>query len=77
MFQYTFQIPGEVDAEGKPIEWVMMWDYNIGLVRTTPLFKCNNHPKVRISDQIGLLCNTNCVSPDHTWKGIEPEPWLA
>ena len=23
-----------------------MWDYNIGLVRTTHLFKCMNHSKV-------------------------------
>ena len=24
----------------------MIWDYNIGLVRTTPLFKCRNYSKV-------------------------------
>ena len=40
VFQYTFQIPGEEAV------WTMMWDYNIGLVRTTSLFKCNEYPKV-------------------------------
>lgn len=23
-----------------------MWDYNVGLVRMTPFFKCCNYPKV-------------------------------
>jgi hypothetical protein len=26
----------------------MMWDYNIGLVRTTPLFKCSGYSKVSL-----------------------------
>ncbi|KAJ5087289.1 hypothetical protein N7456_010905 [Penicillium angulare] len=39
VFQYTFQIPGEETV------WTVMWDYNIGLVRTTHLFKCNGHSK--------------------------------
>ncbi|KAJ5156834.1 hypothetical protein N7492_009637 [Penicillium capsulatum] len=39
VFQYTFQIPGEDQV------WTVMWDYNIGLVRTTHLFKCMNHTK--------------------------------
>lgn len=40
VFQYTFKIPEEEKV------WTVMWDYNIGLVRTTHLFKCNNFPKV-------------------------------
>lgn len=40
VFQYTFKIPGQ------DREWTVMWDYNIGLVRTTHLFKCNNYSKV-------------------------------
>lgn len=40
VFQYTFRIPGE------DRDWIVMWDYNIGLVRTTHLFKCNNYSKV-------------------------------
>ncbi|PLB34943.1 putative APSES transcription factor Xbp1 [Aspergillus candidus] len=39
VFQYTFKIPGQ----DKP--WTVMWDYNIGLVRTTHLFKCLDYSK--------------------------------
>ncbi|EPS33126.1 hypothetical protein PDE_08088 [Penicillium oxalicum 114-2] len=39
VFQYTFQRNGE----DKP--WTVTWDYNIGLVRMTHLFKCLNHQK--------------------------------
>ncbi|EFW14699.1 hypothetical protein D8B26_000624 [Coccidioides posadasii str. Silveira] len=39
VFQYTFRIPGEDKIH------TVMWDYNVGLVRTTSLFKCNNYPK--------------------------------
>ncbi|KAL2003741.1 hypothetical protein VTN02DRAFT_2506 [Thermoascus thermophilus] len=39
VFQYTFKIPGEEKT------WTVMWDYNIGLVRTTHLFKCNDYSK--------------------------------
>ncbi|KAJ5416252.1 hypothetical protein N7465_004947 [Penicillium sp. CMV-2018d] len=39
VFQYTFQIPGEEK------EWHVMWDYNIGIVRITHLFKCNGYSK--------------------------------
>ncbi|KAL4880535.1 hypothetical protein BJY04DRAFT_71467 [Aspergillus karnatakaensis] len=39
VFQYTFQLPGEER------QWTVMWDYNIGLVRTTHLFKCNDYSK--------------------------------
>ncbi|EEA25286.1 hypothetical protein TMatcc_006490 [Talaromyces marneffei ATCC 18224] len=39
VFQYTFKLPGDEKT------WTMMWDYNIGLVRTTHLFKCLDYPK--------------------------------
>ncbi|KAJ9236315.1 hypothetical protein DTO166G5_4077 [Paecilomyces variotii] len=39
VFQYTFRIPEEEKT------WTVMWDYNIGLVRTTHLFKCNDYSK--------------------------------
>lgn len=48
VFQYTFKIPGEDK------EWTVMWDYNIGLVRTTHLFKCNDYSKVCAALSIGL-----------------------
>ncbi|KAJ5174227.1 uncharacterized protein N7482_000104 [Penicillium canariense] len=40
VFQYTFQRKG-VDVE----PWTITWDYNIGLVRTTHLFKCMGYSK--------------------------------
>jgi hypothetical protein len=40
VFQYTFKVPGDEKT------YCMMWDYNIGLVRTTPLFKCSGYSKV-------------------------------
>ncbi|KAB8234299.1 putative APSES transcription factor Xbp1 [Aspergillus alliaceus] len=39
VFQYTFKIPGEDK------QWTVTWDYNIGLVRTTHLFKCQLYSK--------------------------------
>jgi hypothetical protein len=39
VFQYTFKVPGDEHV------YTMLWDYNIGLVRTTPLFKCTGHSK--------------------------------
>ncbi|KAK5464733.1 hypothetical protein LTS15_001295 [Exophiala xenobiotica] len=39
VFQYQFKIPGD------PTAYTMLWDYNIGLVRTTPLFKCGHYSK--------------------------------
>ncbi|GIJ92322.1 hypothetical protein Asppvi_011303 [Aspergillus pseudoviridinutans] len=39
VFQYTFKLPSDEK------EWIVMWDYNIGLVRTTHLFKCNDYSK--------------------------------
>ncbi|PGH36411.1 hypothetical protein GX50_00747 [[Emmonsia] crescens] len=39
VFQYTFKIPGDEKT------YTVMWDYNIGLVRTTSLFRCNNYSK--------------------------------
>ena len=41
VFQYTFRMPGD------DREYTVMWDYNIGLVRVTPFFKCCKYSKVR------------------------------
>ena len=40
VFQYTFKLPGD----GR--QYTVMWDYNIGLVRITPFFKCCQYAKV-------------------------------
>ncbi|KAI1437969.1 hypothetical protein GGR50DRAFT_571149 [Xylaria sp. CBS 124048] len=39
VFQYIFKVPGD------DTEYVVMWDYNIGLVRMTSFFKCCKYPK--------------------------------
>jgi hypothetical protein len=41
-FKYTFQIPRN------PAVFTIMWDYNTGLVRMTPFFKCMGYPKARL-----------------------------
>ena len=40
VFQYNFQVPNDEK------EYTVMWDYNIGLVRITPFFKCCKYSKV-------------------------------
>ena len=46
MFQYTFKLP---NSEKK---YNMMWDYNIGLVRITPFFKCYKYTKVHALERL-------------------------
>ncbi|BDD63741.1 hypothetical protein MPDQ_003406 [Monascus purpureus] len=48
VFQYTFKIPGEDKT------WTVMWDYNIGLVRTTHLFKCIGYSKTTPAKMLNL-----------------------
>ncbi|BCR82675.1 putative APSES transcription factor Xbp1 [Aspergillus chevalieri] len=45
VFYYQFKLPGQAESE-EP--WWVMWDYNIGLVRMTHLFKSNGHSKTTI-----------------------------
>jgi hypothetical protein len=40
VFQYTFQVANDEK------EYTVMWDYNVGLVRITPFFKCCKYSKV-------------------------------
>ena len=60
VFQYTFRVPGggsrgdDGHAEGSRDvgkAYAMLWDYNTGLVRTTPLFKCCGYGKVCCSSR--------------------------
>ncbi|KAM4056783.1 hypothetical protein HRG_003648 [Hirsutella rhossiliensis] len=39
-FKYEFRVPGQQAT------YKVMWDYNIGLVRMTPFFKCLGYPKM-------------------------------
>ncbi|KAF2001851.1 DNA-binding domain of Mlu1-box binding protein MBP1 [Amniculicola lignicola CBS 123094] len=48
VFQYTFKMPGEER------EYVVLWDYNIGLVRVTPFFKCLKYSKTTPAKVLNL-----------------------
>ncbi|KAL2408621.1 hypothetical protein ABEF93_005628 [Exophiala dermatitidis] len=58
VFQYQYKVPGDSTT------YTMLWDYNIGLVRTTPLFKCGNYSKTTpakmLSRNVGLkdICHS-------------------
>lgn len=42
VFKYEFKMPGDDN------EYTVMWDYNVGLVRMTPFFKCCRYGKVSV-----------------------------
>ncbi|KAI9645605.1 hypothetical protein NHQ30_006347 [Ciborinia camelliae] len=48
VFQYVFKVPGEDK------EYTVMWDYNVGLVRITPFFKCCKYSKTTPAKMLGL-----------------------
>lgn len=50
VFQYTFKVPGDDN------EYTVMWDYNVGLVRMTPFFKCCKYSKVSSCDTLLYSC---------------------
>ncbi|KAJ5679899.1 hypothetical protein N7462_008143 [Penicillium macrosclerotiorum] len=52
VLQYTFQ--SNQDKKMGRAPWVIMWDYNIGLVRTTPLFKCMGYSKTTPGKALGV-----------------------
>lgn len=47
VFQYEYKVPGDEKI------YTVMWDYNVGLVRITPFFKCCKYSKV--SSTYGFL----------------------
>ncbi|KAM0280919.1 hypothetical protein ACHAQH_003808 [Verticillium albo-atrum] len=48
VFKYEFKLPG-VDTE-----FTVMWDYNVGLVRMTPFFKCCKYGKTVPAKMLSL-----------------------
>lgn len=64
MFQYTFTLP---DDEKKNL---VVWDYNVGLVRMTPFFKSCKYIKVCSNCRSALLMLTRT---DHSSQGVEPK----
>ncbi|KAF8857886.1 hypothetical protein BDZ45DRAFT_690509 [Acephala macrosclerotiorum] len=48
VFQYIFKVPGDEK------EYTVMWDYNIGLVRITPFFKCCKYSKTTPAKMLNM-----------------------
>ncbi|KAH8593020.1 hypothetical protein B0O99DRAFT_715912 [Bisporella sp. PMI_857] len=48
VFQYIFKVPGDDRV------YTVMWDYNIGLVRITPFFKCLKHTKTMPAKMLNM-----------------------
>ncbi|KAL0933202.1 APSES transcription factor Xbp1 [Colletotrichum truncatum] len=48
VFKYEFKVPGE------DIDFTVMWDYNVGLVRMTPFFKCCKYSKTVPAKMLSL-----------------------
>ncbi|RFU27031.1 hypothetical protein B7463_g9296, partial [Scytalidium lignicola] len=48
VFQYTFKLPGEDKV------YTVMWDYNVGLVRITPFFKCCKYSKTTPAKMLNM-----------------------
>ncbi|KJK80197.1 hypothetical protein H634G_04436 [Metarhizium anisopliae BRIP 53293] len=63
-FKYTFQIPRN------PAVFTVMWDYNIGLVRMTPFFKCMGYPKTRPSQMLDKNPGLRDICPSITGGAV-------
>jgi hypothetical protein len=66
VFQYTYKRPNEDK------EYVVVWDYNVGLVRMTPFFKSLKYSKV--NSRSPLWMHTRLTSPDGTGESVERKP---
>jgi hypothetical protein len=67
VFHYDFKIPGD------DTPYTVMWDYNVGLVRMTPFFKCRGYSKAS-SAPLPVRTNTTLTWPDHAREDAQPEP---
>jgi hypothetical protein len=65
VFHYTYKRPGEEK------QYVVVWDYNVGLVRMTPFFKSCKYSKVR--DRRCVDFEKRLTSVDDTRQGAEGE----
>ncbi|KXJ95642.1 hypothetical protein Micbo1qcDRAFT_201004 [Microdochium bolleyi] len=71
VFQYTFTYP-----PGKNT-YTVMWDYNVGLVRITPFFKCCGHPKTMPAKMLNLNPGLKTISHSITGGSIVAQGyWL-
>ena len=65
MFQYEFRLPGDDHI------YTVLWDYNIGLVRMTPFFKCCRYSKVGSLFELEM---NELTGSDDACKDAESEP---
>ena len=68
VYHYNFRMPG--DDATKDAHCVM-WDYNIGLVRITAVFKSLNYPKVFSPKWNSQPLQKLTIYPDHARKSYE------
>jgi hypothetical protein len=66
VFQYTYKRPGEEK------EYVVVWDYNVGLVRMTPFFKSCKYSKVSV--QFARCGAHPLTAADRTGQSTAGEP---
>ncbi|KAF3766770.1 hypothetical protein M406DRAFT_327890 [Cryphonectria parasitica EP155] len=48
VLQYIFKVPGDEN------DYTVMWDYNVGLVRMTPFFKCCKYSKTQPAKMLNM-----------------------
>ncbi len=69
VFRYEFKLIGDEKT------YTVMWDYNIGLVRITPFFKCCKYSKVKPGTSAISSGIANFLI-DNTSQDVELKPWL-
>ncbi|POR39629.1 Transcriptional repressor XBP1 [Tolypocladium paradoxum] len=70
-FQYEFRIPGQQTT------YKVMWDYNIGLVRMTPFFKCFGYGKTKPSQMLDKNPGLREISPSITGGSVSAQGTLG
>ncbi|KND92879.1 Transcriptional repressor XBP1, partial [Tolypocladium ophioglossoides CBS 100239] len=66
-FKYEFRIPGQQTT------YKVMWDYNIGLVRMTPFFKCLGYGKTKPSQMLDKNPGLREISPSITGGSVSAQ----
>ncbi|KAH6607637.1 hypothetical protein Trco_003950 [Trichoderma cornu-damae] len=67
VFKYEFRLPGEEKT------YTIMWDYNVGLVRMTPFFKCQGYPKTKTSQMLDKNPGLRDISPSVTGGAVSAQ----
>ncbi|KOS18272.1 hypothetical protein ESCO_003066 [Escovopsis weberi] len=67
VFKYQFQLPGDDNR------YTVMWDYNIGLVRMTPFFKCLGYAKTKPSQMLDKNLGLRDITPSVTGGAVSAQ----